>query len=99
MRAYVPEADRLRRLPLGFCDKSEGVRYLADLQARRCQGRCWDSPRGGSHDAASAVHRHPAAATPLRGVVVHPEVVSELVGQSDRGTQWVVRMILRRRCR
>lgn len=55
-----------------------------------------DSPRGGGHDAASAVRRGPAAAAPLRRVVVHPEIVSELVGEGDGGAQRVVRVVLRR---
>lgn len=53
------------------------------------------SPRRRGHDAAAAISGHPAAAAALRGVVVHPKVVSELVGQSHRRPQRVLRVILR----
>lgn len=48
------------------------------------------SPGGRCHDAASTVHRHPAATPPLWRVVVHSKVVPELVGQSYGSTQGVV---------
>lgn len=49
-----------------------------------------DSPSGGSHDAASTIHSHSTAAPPFWRVMVHPKVVSKLVGQSDCSTQGVV---------
>lgn len=52
------------------------------------------SPGGGSHDAASTIGGDSAAAAPLRRVVVHSEIVPELVGQRDCGSQRVVRMVL-----
>lgn len=64
--------------------------FLIKTQASVC-----DSPGGRSHDAAPSVYSHPAAASPLWSVVVHPEVVTELMGQCDGGTKWVVRMVLR----
>jgi len=53
-----------------------------------------NSPGRRGHDAASPVHGHPAAAPPLRRVVVHPEVVSQLVGQGHGGAQGVLRVVL-----
>lgn len=52
------------------------------------------SPSGGRHDAAAVVGRHPTTAAPLRRVVIHAKVVSELVGQGDRRSQGVVRVVL-----
>ena len=53
-----------------------------------------NSPCGRGHDAASPVHRHPAATPPLWRVVVHPKVVPQLVGQGHGGTQRVLRVVL-----
>lgn len=50
-------------------------------------------PGGGGHDAAATVHCHPAATASLRSVMVHPKIVSELVGQSDGCTERVIRMV------
>lgn len=52
------------------------------------------SPRRGSHDATASVHGHPAAATALRGVVIHAKIVSQLVCQRHSCTQRVLRVIL-----
>lgn len=101
-----PEADggqlaeiKLPAISVDIAVGSKESSYLEDLLALNCQdGRC-DSPGGGSHDAASAIHRHPAAATPFRRVVVHSKVVSELVGQRDCSAQGVVRMVLQRKDR
>lgn len=49
-----------------------------------------DSPSRGRHDAAAAICGDPAAAAPLRRVVVHPEIVPQLVGQGDCSPQRVV---------
>lgn len=51
-------------------------------------------PCGGGHDAASTVDSHPTTAATLRGVVVHAEVVSQLMCQSHGCTQRVLRVIL-----
>lgn len=55
------------------------------------------SPCGGRHDAAAAVHGHPAAAAALRRVVVHAEIVAELVSQRHRCAQRIVGVILRQK--
>lgn len=73
---------------LGFLERH--TTYREDLFTFNCQDRSSDLPRRGSHDAASPIHGHPAATPPLWGVVVHPKVVSEFVGQSDRGPYGVV---------
>lgn len=36
-------------------------------------------PCGGGHDAAAAINGHPAAAAALRGVMVHAEIVTQLM--------------------
>ncbi len=52
------------------------------------------SPGGGGHDTPAAVHGGSAAAAALRRVVVHAEVVSELMGQSNRSAERVIGVIL-----
>lgn len=53
-------------------------------------------PCGRSHNAASTIDGHPAATAALWGVMVHAEIVSQLVCQSHGCTQWVLRVILNR---
>lgn len=71
--------------------KTDGQRAKTPFESAETRG----SPGGRSHDATAALRRHPAAAPPLGRVVVHAEVVAQLVGQRDGGTQGVVRMILK----
>lgn len=52
------------------------------------------SPCGGRHDAAAAVHRHPAAAAALGRVVIHAEIVAQLVRQRHGRAQRVLGVIL-----
>ncbi len=52
------------------------------------------SPGGGGHDTPATVHGGSAAAAALRRVVVHAKVVSKLMGQSNRSTERVIRVIL-----
>lgn len=47
-------------------------------------------PGGGVHDAASFVRSHSAAAAPLQSVVVHPEIVAQLVCQGHGRTKGAV---------
>lgn len=74
----------------------QGVGYREDLLTLSWPDGEHDSPCGGSHDASSTIHRHPAATPALWSVMVHPKVVPELVGQRDSGPQRVVRMVLQK---
>lgn len=50
----------------------------------------WYLPRGRVHDAASFLCGHSAAAAPLQCVMVHPEVVAQLMCQGHCGTKGAV---------
>lgn len=57
--------------------------------------RAWYLPCGRVHDAASFLRSHSAAAAPFQCVMVHPEVVAQLMGQGHCGTKGAVWMVLK----
>lgn len=69
--------------------------YIANSQATGA----WYLPRGRVHDAASFLRSHSAAAAPFQCVMVHSEVVAQLMCQGHCGTKRAVWMVLKEHIR
>ena len=62
-----------------------------------CQSRWkqWYLPGGSVHDAASFLNRHLTATAPVQCVMIHPEIVAQLMCQGHGCTKGIVWMVLK----